>query len=296
VFCQERATRGAHLSKNKHIKRIRESDYHRKKKACVVRHEDVNTPCDYRWNGYLHSVASRKPLYNKPVTASSINERRVDRKIRQAAARRFGNRPNGPKLQETVAKFLHYFRTSLSNSRALVDQDPEAWFIGKPGNRNFVPRKHGGPGFHVPYYHNWHHLIPNGAINEHIGGYDYESRSRDEDGYKRLFLLMSSGYNINTKPNIMLLPQESFVGRILRLPVHCPYWQKDHIEYSASCVRRLGDISRMLDQAISEGAEHQLGPEEVATVRLEMRDLSNKLFEIVQSLKPGQNIDTPLNV
>lgn len=107
---------------------------------------------------------------------------------------------------------------------------------------------------------------------------------------------MSSGYNINTKPNIMLLPQESFVGRILHLPVHCPYWQKDHVEYSVSCMRRLGVIRRMLDKGIEEGVEHQLGPEEVATVRLEMRDLSNKLFEIVQRLRPGQNIDTALNV
>lgn len=271
-----------------HISQMTKNDLH-DKGACILRHESAkkSSPCDYQWNGYqLSKTAARSGMYNKALKRSQIDCGKADDDIYRAAAskeKRSGE--TASEFSQRLRDFIKKYRHSVRYTTRSLDRDPKAWFIGEPAHpKNFVPKAHDPEGgMHRPYYHNWHHMIPNGAINEYIGG--------GTDGVKRLFLLMTSLYNMNCGENIVLLPKESFVGRVLGLPIHCPYAQMSHPTYSRACEKNLTRIADQLDEVLASGKPHKLNDKNVVKIKKEMNQLSDKLLAGIKAMPPGATLD-----
>ncbi|RKG72082.1 AHH domain-containing protein [Corallococcus terminator] len=271
-----------------HITQMTKNDLH-DKGACILRHESArkSSPCDYQWNGYqLSKTAARSGMYNKPLRRSWIDRDKADRDIFEAATRK--EKRSGETSGEfglRLRDFVKKYRLSVRYTSRVLERDPKAWFIGEPTHpKNFVPMAHDPEGgMHRPYYHNWHHMIPNGAINEYIGG--------GPDGAKRLFLLMTSLYNMNCGQNIVLLPKESFVGRVLGLPIHCPYGQMSHPTYSQACEKHLRRIAAQLKKVLASGNPHKLNDENVTQIKKAMNLLSDKLLATLKAMPPGVSLD-----
>ena len=275
---------GLSEKEKKHITKMTKNDLHEKHKACILSHSDYkkDSACEYPWNGYKVSSTVRKDMYNKELNPGDIDETKLDEDVLKGASSR-----NPEKLAEFIAKYRNALKKAYESSTDLLKGDPRAWFIGddSPDPDNFRPKKfREGKGFHHPYYHNWHHLIPNGAIKEYIGS--------GNDGYKCLFLLMTSKYNIHSQENIVLLPLDAYVGRALGLPIHCPYFLMAHKDYQLTCKRDLDKIKEILQEVLDKKEKpHKLNDETVVRVKKEMEDLSAVLLWVITEMQPGESID-----
>ncbi|HYO59980.1 hypothetical protein [Archangium sp.] len=193
-------------------------------------------PCNHAANGYRVSLASRSGLYDK-------DHQRIARALgfltqgselgsrgKKWIWRRFPSGDGGSTRQTTVSDYLRQARQSLY----WLGRGPEGWHIGvshlsptpdqplKKGNRpHFQPRQNdvlGGYGAFYPYEHNYHHLLPIGAIEKWVIGDDSAGGSSRS---KRIIkLLLFSRWNIHNEKNMVLLPQQQFESRIVGLPAH----------------------------------------------------------------------------
>jgi len=274
-----------------HVTQMTKNDLH-DKGACILRHPKPPpryAPCDYQWNGYTISLtAARKGMYNKEIATDSLDRDRNRANQDIYAAARDKTKRSGEtrdQFQARLRDFVKKYRRGVRTVSRPLPQSPKAWFIGPESLNplNFVPKRYKGPGWTTPYYHNWHHILPNGAVYEYIGN--------GPDGTRRLFLLMTSGYNINCGENIVLLPKQSFVGRALELPIHCPYGQRSHKKYSKTCKRYLERISEQLQKVLDSGKPHKLNDQRVTVIRDTMIELSGTLLEIIKSMPAGESID-----
>jgi hypothetical protein len=275
-----------------HVTQMTANDLH-KKGACILRHDgSKGSPCDYPWNGYqVSQTAARKGMYNKEVKPHHIDRDRANQDIYEAARKKKKRSDETRDLfQARLRRFIDGYRHGVRRVARPLANSPKAWFIGSdsPDPDNFKPRRHGGMGYHHPYFHNYHHMVPNGAIHEFIGC--------TENGTKKLFLLMTSLYNINAADNIVLLPKQSFVGRALGLPIHCPYGQRSHPTYSNSCQKTLSKISDLLQEVLDQGSPHRLNDSNVAVIKQEINLLEKKLLMFIKAMTPGESLDVPVKV
>ena len=178
----------------KHIERLtRNSEYHKSKKACIIRHKSAEeAQCKYARNGY-DVTQGRAKYYNAPrydpAKVSNLVQQRLVRKSQK-------NRVVLTPRQQEAGK--------------PVVQD--IWDVDKHGN--FVPAYDGGDGGHYPYEHNWHHMIANEML------FDELHDDSLPDPYQLLELLMAGEYNLNSGRNIVLLPKKEPVGLLIRWPIH----------------------------------------------------------------------------
>lgn len=259
--------------KKEHLALLSKGDLH-KRGACICSHgsKPTGSPCDYQKNGF-DITQSRKSMYNdkKP----NVDKEQALEDLKKAFLK---------------PKRLKVWTNRFKGAAKRLEDDPKAWNVGyscyKSKGENFKPRNHGGAGWWYPYIHNWHHLIPQSASYKFIAGDD----GSDERGPWRLHALMLTEYNINCKENIVLLPLERFAGRVLGLPVHCPYDSCDHPNYTASCKSRLTQIRSILDKAITE-EECSINIEKCNDAKKAMMDLSDDLFTIIKSMTAGSSIE-----
>ena len=264
-------------NKKEHLALLNKGDLH-KNGACICSHgsKPTGSPCDYQKNGFDITKSSRSSMYNDKRGA--IDKKKAMRDVFTEVFLKAKN----------PARQLSLWMNRFKGAAKRIENDPKAWNVGyscyPSKGENFFPRAHGGAGWWYPYMHNWHHIIPQSAPYEFIVGDD------GDRGAWRLHLLMLANYNINCKENIVLLPLERFVGRVLGLPVHCPYNSCDHPEYTAACESRLVQIRGILDKAITE-EECSVDLSKCKAARDAMMALSNTLLNIIKNMYGGQSIE-----
>ncbi|MCY1046162.1 AHH domain-containing protein [Corallococcus sp. bb12-1] len=152
----------------------------------------------------------------------------------------------------------------------------------KRNQPHFLPRQdkeRGGHGAWYPYEHNYHHLIPIGAVEEWIVG-------RDDKSANVIQIVLMSGWNIHKRLNVMLLPQQEVVAEVVGLPAHCPWGVPSHKDYQDSLADKLKQIRDKIIRAAKGGKEHP-DPEKI---QFEFDDISEILFEKIKGMTAGRKL------
>ncbi len=157
--------------------------------ACLARHinpYDDTTSCSHRWQAYRQATGD-STWYNFAAYKSLITNSRIAK-----------------------------YKKPIDNSWDL-DKTSKVWRTDKNGVKKQLDVKNFRQWCTVPYWHNSHHIIPNGVLN----GLLLESSMTD----MRLFwlvrvCLLNAKYNLNAKENMILLPMRKYVANVLCLPRH----------------------------------------------------------------------------
>lgn len=295
------------MGKKKHVSWDFKADYHQDDTTgCIWRHSGGygTTACHYAMNGYQVS-ASRQDMYNRDhrqnalalgyvLDASGDKRRRGDLILTTMISKEVGAKARSMrKPSEWRETFRKRFEGRFGGSIKWLSLNKEGWHYGYMLPVEHVPRKYmqgrqptfavkngaaGGYGAWYPYHHNYHHLIPQGALQEYVCGNDDKTKRRVE-------ILCSSKWNINGQDNVVLLPQENAVSKIVELPAHCPWGLKKHAAYSKSMEDMLKDVKQKLDSAIRR--------EDCArtkAVAVELRAVSKRILEQVKAMRKGRQI------
>ncbi|WP_437739445.1 AHH domain-containing protein [Sorangium sp. So ce302] len=113
---------------------------------------------------------------------------------------------------------------------------PHEWDVGELGRRGKVNHKDSA---NVPYYHEAHHLIPNGVLN---GCIQDKFDTIDAVLWAVRAGLLDEGYNINHKDNMILLPLDAAIARQLELPRHREFSSYSHRTYSKHVKAKVNKI------------------------------------------------------
>jgi hypothetical protein len=241
-----------------HIGELTDVVYH-KDGACVVRHASArNAECKYEQNGYEITLGARAAWYNAPV--------RYKLGLVDWAKTR-------PKWRKVSGNRVLSFVAPAADEKT----HPHLWNIGVFDN--FVP---GSKGFHHPYLHNWHHMIPNELLFQLL--YD------DDYGLKLLQVLMVAKYNINHQRNIVLLPQQDRVGKIIKWPTH----PNNHGAFDQYVSSKLSALKDQLKQALGEPEAHPVNAQNVGNVAEDLHKISDNLLVLLETLgreHPGVHIN-----
>lgn len=183
--------------------------------ACLTRHVspfERRNSCSHRWQAWLDGK-DHGSLYNGDAYKSLTDA---------------GKRVGTSKKRSTG--FPWWYAYSLP---APAKGD---WDIGQGPNAavNFTER------CYRPYWHNSHHLIPNGVLREAI---DAVGKGKERPAEVTLAVkqgLLEVKYNLNYKVNMLLLPMDRKVARALGLPRHLrTAAARSHQEYSANVLEEL---------------------------------------------------------
>ncbi|MBL0698206.1 hypothetical protein [Comamonas sp. JC664] len=255
-------------------------------------------------NGYKVSLRERSALYNKDHQAIARRMKLIrddfglSNKAQKRIWKRFPVRDDS-KRKRTLSEFFDSARQSLYWLR----RGPEGWHLGathlapvpsqslKKGNRpQFQPRQNatqGGYGAFYPYEHNYHHLIPIGAVEEWVIGKGESGSPARSDQVVKLILI--SRWNIHNEKNMVLLPQQEFEALIVGLPAHCPWGVPAHSAYQTALQSRLRTLRSQIDRAIRQ-KKH---PKDLkADILDELNTLSKALLAQVKSMRAGVQLGT----
>ncbi len=135
---------------------------------------------------------------------------------------------NKERLDVAYPPPLLFRRQSGWDPRHIAD----TWFIGgrKPSNW-----KKG----HHPFTNQAHHILPVGALHDSFDIWE-------------LKLLQNSGYNINAGINIMILPTEERMGKVMLMLIH----PTNHTDYSTSVKRVIAEITGKFTEGKSDPDDH----------------------------------------
>ncbi len=257
-----------------------------KKCGCIWRHAEGyaegadKTVCHYAMNSF-EALSGRTDVYNKNHRAKGIalgymypTTMKATKSAKQevaAAHKKLGK-------DKDLADFINeFYGKHLGGPLRYLKLDEEGWFVGykianSPKTRilkgrqvNFYPHKNettGGYGKWYPYYHEHHHIFPQGAYR------DYVIYGTNEGADDRIKISLTSGWNINHKTNMIMLPEEVMVGRIIELPAHKFYGEFGHSSYSESIAEDLNEVLAKMDEAVEEGK-----PCELTDIKIELRDM-----------------------
>ncbi|AKQ69080.1 hypothetical protein A176_005992 [Myxococcus hansupus] len=295
------------MGRKKHVSWDFKVDYHQDDTTgCIWRHAPGygTSACHYAMNGYQVS-ALRQDMYNKDhrqnalalgyvLDVSGDRRRRGDLILTSMISKEVGAKARSiQKPSEWREAFRKRFEGRFGGSIKWLSLNKEGWHYGYILPVEHVPRKHmqrqqptfavkngaaGGYGAWYPYHHNYHHLIPQGALQEYVCGNDDKTK-------RRVDILCSSKWNINGQDNMVLLPQEISVSKIVELPAHCPWDMKEHVAYSSSMKDMLKDVKLKLDKAITTQA-----CEDVDEVVVDLDFISNQILRQIKAMRPGRQI------
>ncbi|WNO10391.1 hypothetical protein [Teredinibacter sp. KSP-S5-2] len=150
-----------------------------------------------------------------------------------------------------------------------------------------------------PYWQNAHHLIPKGTLKKAIVDEPYEVGRLMEKG------LLQAKYNINHKINMLLIPQDKEVGRILDMPRHLVLKEGDDASVEASCTDHpvYNEMVRDMDKGLTkilEGYRKTIQNAEVGECeepdfeldKKKLEDLSEELLELILEWEGGRSLDS----
>jgi hypothetical protein len=221
--------------------------------ACLTGHEATykKNTCSYRYQAVEHSRANpdRQALYNKTL------------KVRKSTARRY---KRDHKVKAGFVPTSRYptnagdvYPSDRDYGSKLAVPQPGDWDVDgpkRPGVKDPSGKTIGiGKNFtgaFWPYWNNAHHMIPKDTLNTRI-----EAASNDS----KIVTLIRAGllkgkYNVNHYVNMILLPMDTEVGFLLKLPRHLTLEDGssefddnpkfDHTAYNKKVVNRLKDIMK----------------------------------------------------
>jgi hypothetical protein len=150
-----------------------------------------------------------------------------------------------------------------------------------------------------PYWNNAHHLIPKGTLKSAITNEGSVVGALMEVG------LLKAKYNINHKKNMLFLPMDKEVGKILDMPRHIQLKEGDDDRIKASCTNHsiydkmvkemkdgLGKIIREYRDIVRKSEK---GKCEVPDFELDKRlleDLSDELLNMILEWQGGRSLDS----
>ena len=245
-----------------------------KKKGCLTRHQrrTENHHCSHQWQAY-EKAQKDLSIYNYPAYASLCNRaffktdaRKTDKGIFPYDYADFELKGDFWKSGPThEGKEWDFGKTST---------------VGKSKKENF---KH----FIAPYWHNAHHIVPNGALKKSID----KTGSTDGrlPGLIRYGLLLGE-YNLNDKVNMIILPQGSAVAAALKLPRHLkgdkvgPGEQEElysHVDYSNVIETRLDSVMNLYRDNLADcyNKSHPEPPKALAKSKIE--DISKEVYDAI---------------
>ncbi|NTX13033.1 AHH domain-containing protein [Myxococcus sp. CA056] len=108
----------------------------------------------------------------------------------------------------------------------------------------------------VPYFHEAHHVIPNSTLSTTISDY---LGNPDEGGSPELVTvvrggLLTAGYNLNHMDNMIMLPLDATVARVMRLPRHRTLPKMYHGVYSDHVK---SELKAMLADNLEDLVDHE---------------------------------------
>lgn len=187
---------------------------------CLTKHEDARrtrSSCDYRWQAYQSASKDPSP-YNWP-------------KYRDLRGQNTGTLAL---MHVKYTNGVFHVETRLQG----VPREGE-WNV-KAGNFYESSNK--------PYYHEAHHMVPQGSLSGAIGYQAYKHPGRIHT--LRQGLLMAS-YNLHDPVNMKILPMDPLVADKLELPVHLeafphapdePGSDDCHADYTTYIMYRLNKV------------------------------------------------------
>lgn len=297
------------MGKKKHVSWDFKEQFHKDDKSgCIWRHSGGwgKTACHYAMNGYDVS-GSRTDMYNKDhrknalalgyvLDVSGDKRRRGVFALTSKISQEVGAKARAVRaMSEAREAFRKKFEGRFGGSIKWLSLNEEGWHHGYTLPAEHVPKKYTqgpqptfkvkngmseGYGAWYPYHHNYHHLIPQGAIQKYVCG-------EDDDVERRVELLCASKWNINGPNNIVLLPQETSVSKIVELPAHCPWGLKKHAAYSNSMKNKLKAVKRRLDAAVAKEKCEEVDGVKVATA---LNDVSESVLDQVKTMRSGRQI------
>ncbi len=255
--------------------------------GCVGRHSSIvkeleKSFCDYRWNGFDYSKDNeRNDLYSRDdhlkraidlgyATEEGHSSGQAKKELRVKAS----ELDKDSETENWVNKFNNRFRFSLGllrNDKAAFHVDhtiaesirdkfyPD-WLkdslrkAGVSSYENFKPRSAGGAGCLTPYYHNYHHMIPNGVVENYV----IYAESDDVEPNQRISVIIASMWNINRKENVILLPQDMQTAKVVSLPAHCPYGARSHQSYSTMVESKMKKVVEKIDESVDKTEDHEV--------------------------------------
>jgi hypothetical protein len=240
--------------------------------------------CSYRWHAREHALADGK-LYNHPAYNSLCV-----------------NHAPGPTDVFITAAYRGPKDVKPSNNYALRNQfpykkkpRPGQWDVTLP--RNFTES------WTRPYWHNAHHIIPRSVLHDEL------IEAGKEDPRITVMIvqgLLRAGYNLNDKPNMIILPMDRTVADALGLPRHLlgdesnehePIQDRrvaDHPDYSRRVKLMLRPVinqyKRLMKQKLNE--EHPSPPDALA--KEQVVRISETVYRAITTAGPfmkGKSLD-----
>lgn len=243
---------------------------HEKKKGCgcIWRHasgwDSSPTDCHYAMNSY-NALDGRQSSYNNDNKQRAIDLGYLDPddkdptdQAKKDAAKGLNTKKNSKIVNKYLGKHLtgplHWLRINKNgwnvgytiNSVHLQSKN----MVAKGPRPNFLPCKKNetisGYGWWYPYYHEHHHIFSQGAYKEYV------IYGTGKDITKRIQITLASGWNINNETNMIMLPSEIIVARIIQLPAHRFWGTPGHKDYSQSIKKDLENVLDKMNEAIKE--------------------------------------------
>ena len=259
---------------NEHLVDWKENEHKTspKETGCLWRHADYGEKrfprCDYRKNAHDYSKVAEKYIYNIPNFRSS--ERWVEvwldrlgpsmKKKRDAKGRALKNPDGSPSLEP------------MDDTRPAAPANG-GWNLDR--GKNFMDWK-------LPYWHNTHHVIACGEIKE-----VFPSELEQQ-------IIVATRWNINEMPNVIILPKQYTVARILKLPTHVPPdGPAEHDNYSKSLGSRLNAMKATFAKKKDQNG-HEVVDADKSNVREELEKASAAIRKFLLACgekNPGINLD-----
>lgn len=212
--------------------------------------------CGRHGSGYEHRHRENGYTYTKANYASAYN---IDFQAPGPARNRFDAE----------------FRSVLFRGQRGWDprHKRDTWFIGGAKPHNYHKGNH-------PFGNQHHHILPVGAFHDQL---DHEE----------LILLMLAGYNINCGENLIILPTEERIGRVMEMLIH----PTNHRAYSASAKNKVKKIKSKLSKAADDEEEghHPVEEDEIPNLKSELIEWSKQMWGtlyIAGKTTPGAQVNT----
>jgi hypothetical protein len=145
-----------------------------------------------------------------------------------------------------------------------------------------------------PFWHESHHIVPNGALHEAITDVGEGTSIPKEITIKVRDGLLDALYNINHKRNMIILPIEAQIGKAILLPLHVDRLKGEgyrHSNYSAYVREKLNEIFGPVKSKI-DPAKHQVPPMDDTKTGLEgLSDTLRVEIKAAGSRSPGTSLD-----
>ena len=167
-------------------------------KGCLTRHQKRTDDhkCSHQWQAKQKAL-DNKPMYDYPKYKAFCGDGQY-----KTAALRTGKGKNDVFPRDYATETSEGFMKDRPTHKG------KEWNVDKNGNFDH---------FTKPYWHNAHHIVPNGALKDSIN-----KAGKSESKLPNLIRqgLLRAQYNLNDKVNMVILPQGRNEAFALGLPRH----------------------------------------------------------------------------